>query len=344
MTGSAQLLDWVNTVTLLNIGFSIVTAVIVFFAYVLYIPVLNKRWQTVCTCAALLVGLCWLQLAHLGFLQTGAMPLRNAAYLFAIFFVPPNFYLFSRAILFPDRPFKLYHLVHYLPVFLVFVANVHPLIPLVGFVLGAVYSGWLASVIYRLKAVRRGFKLEFLFFGLCAAVAFVVLMFGLFASYYQTSNFYFVYANGIALGYILVVTTLLANPSAVENLAEAVKLSYASTTLGNIAVPEKLALLENLMVRKNLFQDENLSLAMLAQELGLSSHQLSELINTHFEMNFSRYIRKQRVEAAKRKLLGDMQASILSISMEVGFKSQSNFYAAFKDVTGLSPGQYRDRH
>jgi AraC-like DNA-binding protein len=27
--------------------------------------------------------------------------------------------------------------------------------------------------------------------------------------------------------------------------------------------------------------------------------------------------------------------------MDAGFKSQSNFYAAFKEVTGMSPGDYR---
>ena len=141
--------------------------------------------------------------------------------------------------------------------------------------------------------------------------------------------------------YVWPICYLLANPNAIENLAEAVKLSYANTTLGNVAVSAKLEQLTQLMEQKQLYQDENLSLAMLAQELGLSSHQLSELINTHFEMNFSRYIRKQRVEAAKRILTRDAQASILSISMEVGFKSQSNFYAAFKEVTGMSPGQFR---
>ncbi|MEM7366395.1 MAG: helix-turn-helix domain-containing protein, partial [Pseudomonadota bacterium] len=33
--------------------------------------------------------------------------------------------------------------------------------------------------------------------------------------------------------------------------------------------------------------------------------------------------------------------SVLSVSLEVGFRSQSTFYAAFREVTGLSPGDYR---
>lgn len=73
----------------------------------------------------------------------------------------------------------------------------------------------------------------------------------------------------------------------------------------------------------------------------MSSHQLSELINVHFGMGFSRYIREQRVKRAKALLASEPDASILSIGLETGFKSQSNFYAAFKESTGLSPGDYR---
>jgi transcriptional regulator GlxA family with amidase domain len=67
------------------------------------------------------------------------------------------------------------------------------------------------------------------------------------------------------------------------------------------------------------------------------------LINTHFEISFSRYLRQVRVERAKVLLQSEPNASILSISLETGFRSQSNFYAAFKEITGKSPGIYRKK-
>lgn len=328
-------------VTLLSIGFTVVSAVLLALAYLVFLSNMNKHWTAVVSCLALLFGLCVVQLNHLQYLLDGEQPLRHLSYLLAIFFVPPNFYLFSRAILFANRPFTPWHILHFLPMGLVGVAHLHPLVPFIAFVMGFAYSLWLLTVIRKLKGRRRGYRVEFFFFTLFSAIALVALSFGLAASIFKTGGFYLVYANGITLGFVLVVTTLIVNPSAVENLTEAVKLSYASSTLANVEIGKKQQQLEILMRDRKLYQDESLSLRGLAQELDLSSHQLSELINTHFEMNFSRYIRQQRVDAAKHLLLQDKTASVLSISMEVGFKSQSNFYAAFKEVTGISPGQFR---
>ena len=85
-----------------------------------------------------------------------------------------------------------------------------------------------------------------------------------------------------------------------------------------------------------------LNLGIVAEAMGLGSHQLSELINTEFGYGFSRYVREQRVAEAIHLLSEDSRASILSISLATGFRSQSNFYAAFKEITGQAPGVYRD--
>ena len=73
----------------------------------------------------------------------------------------------------------------------------------------------------------------------------------------------------------------------------------------------------------------------------LSSHQLSELINSKFGIGFPRYVREQRVREAKRLLGEDATSSVLAISLATGFKSQSNFYTAFREITGEAPGTFR---
>jgi AraC-like DNA-binding protein len=49
------------------------------------------------------------------------------------------------------------------------------------------------------------------------------------------------------------------------------------------------------------------------------------------------------VAAAKTALCEEQSASVLSIGLCVGFTSQSNFYEAFREIEGSTPGQYRKR-
>ncbi len=98
------------------------------------------------------------------------------------------------------------------------------------------------------------------------------------------------------------------------------------------------------MATEHLFEDGDLSLSGLADRLGLTSHQLSELINAHLGKSFSRYLREHRVSAAKTMLCTEPSASILSVGLSVGFTAQSNFYEAFREIEGMTPGQYRKIH
>ena len=160
----------------------------------------------------------------------------------------------------------------------------------------------------------------------------------------MTSNaavFYLLYANSISLSFALIVMVLLSFPDLLTELAAVARLSYATSTLKGLKVEAVIQKLDKLMRSNKLFQNENLNLSMVASALNITSHRLSELINVHDGMGFSRYIRELRVREAKTLLARDQRSSILSISMEIGFKSQSNFYAAFKEITGQSPGDFR---
>ena len=80
---------------------------------------------------------------------------------------------------------------------------------------------------------------------------------------------------------------------------------------------------------------------VLAARLDLSPHQLSELLNTRLGKGFARYVREQRVEAAQTMLRDEPAASVLSVGLSVGFSATSNFYDAFREIAGTTPGQYR---
>ncbi len=85
-----------------------------------------------------------------------------------------------------------------------------------------------------------------------------------------------------------------------------------------------------------------ISLDDIAKEGFLSSSYLSKLFKSEMKMNLSTYINNVRVEKSKLLLLDD-SLSIMDVAMMVGFEEQSYFSKVFRNVTGVSPGKFRQR-
>ena len=86
---------------------------------------------------------------------------------------------------------------------------------------------------------------------------------------------------------------------------------------------------------------EELTLPILANEIGVTSAQLSEFINNYFNMNFNSFINKYRIEEAKKIIIEDNDKTILQIAFEVGFNSLSVFYKAFLKFENVTPAAFR---
>ena len=327
-------------ITQLVIGFSIVSAAILLIAYAFFIREMQKTPTGIAACALLLAALSGLQIMHWMFIESGADLFQSKLYVMLLLTVPPAFFFFSREVLLPEARLSIIHVAHFLPVALSFLLPTTLVIP-VALTIGAGYSLWIARIVHGMRRHVRRFKFELFFFGFFAFVAIVVLILGLSAPYIDTSIFYFAYTHFTGVALILVVAALISFPELLADITDAARSAYATSTLTDVDVDGSLDRLKGLMQEDKLYQNENLNLAMVAEALELSSHQLSELINTQFGFNFSRYIREQRVAEAKRLLKNDATSSVLSIGLTTGFRSQSNFYTAFRELTGQSPGDFR---
>ena len=329
-----------NLITTLNIGYSLVTSFVLLICYLFFLESNNKKPLAIISSILFLSAISALQLEHLSYFQWSEQPLNTIYYRTLAFIVPPMFYFFSRFVLFPDYKLRLLSALHLVPIPVVFFVDRDIAVPM-AFLIGAGYCLWLSNLLYRLRKHRNRFAVEFFFFVAFSIFALGVLVVGFSATYIDDAYFYYFYANGIGLAYMLVTAALIIYPDLLNELTEAVKLSYMTSTLSRVDVEQSKGKLDELMQQANIFQNENLNLSTLAEAMDLTSHQLSELINTQFGVSFSQYLREVRVERAKYLLKNELESSVLSISMETGFKSQSNFYAAFKELTGQSPGNYR---
>lgn len=324
----------------LLIGFSVTSLAILLTAYLRFMPAVQKSRLGAAACIGLCLALAGLQLHHLRHLIGGAEPLAHWHYVVLLFATPVTFFFFSRDIVLPGVPLSRWAALHVLPPALAFLLPAS-LAATAAFVVGAGYSLWLARVVAALRRHLRRFRFEMFFFGLFAAIATIVLAVVIALPWTGSSVFYLVYAIAIGLGVALVTGALLVFPDLPGDISDAAKLSYANSTLKGVDVAARTATLQRLMADDKLYRNENLTLSMLAEATQLSAHQLSELINTRFGMGFSRYVRELRVADARRILTEDRRSSVLSIGMMCGFGSQSAFYAAFRDATGLSPAAFR---
>ncbi len=335
-------LSAVHILTLLIIGFSVFAAAILLLAYLLFLPNMQKTIASQLACAVLLFALVGLQLDHFSYLTGDIGDLfDHRLYVVLLLTIPPAFYFFSRELLLPDSRSSVWQLAHAIPVLLGIFLAVNVVAP-VALAIGAGYSIWLVRVVYGMRRHVGRFRFEMFFFGFFAVLAILVLVLFVLVPYLDPSVFYVSYANFTGVALILVVAALIVFPELLDDITDAARITYAKSTLNDVDTDAKSRELEQAMSGDKLYQNENLNLKMLAEVIGLSGHQLSELINSRFSMGFSQFVRERRIAEAKRLLIKDKDASILSISMATGFRSQSNFYAAFRDIAGMSPGSYRD--
>jgi AraC-like DNA-binding protein len=102
--------------------------------------------------------------------------------------------------------------------------------------------------------------------------------------------------------------------------------------------------LTQLMQDKQLYRQNELSLSDLARTLGISVHQLSELLNVHLGKSFYEFINGYRLQFACGLLKSSKcQLRILDIAFEAGFNNKNSFYRTFKDALGITPNQYREQ-
>lgn len=293
----------------------------------------------------LLLALAGLQVAHFAWLYLDLAWIETPIYRVMLFAVAPAFFLFSQPILHPQSApaFRPAEAGHALPM------AIAPMLPgdialPSAFLVGAGYLLWLARSLYALRRERAGFQMEILTLGAIFVIAIGVSIIGLVQSALPDKLFFSIYAISIGLAFILVQTTLDRRPQLSAEISETAQAIYANSTLGNIDCDAALAKLDALMQTDKVYDDPALSLPRLAERLSLSTHQLSELINGRLGKGFSRYLREQRVEAAKVMLQAEPSASVLSVGLSVGFTSQSNFYEAFREIEGMTPGQFRKLH
>lgn len=87
---------------------------------------------------------------------------------------------------------------------------------------------------------------------------------------------------------------------------------------------------------------EKISVEVLASVAGLSTGRFSHLFQEETGISPMVYFRREKLESAK-EMLNDSEYKVYEISTILGFSSESHFVKAFREYTGVTPGEYRRR-
>jgi AraC-like DNA-binding protein len=149
-----------------------------------------------------------------------------------------------------------------------------------------------------------------------------------------------------ALGVVLAFLTQLRS-AAIETLFGAQPQLQPQATPLAVAAPSDepwLERLQTLMANERVYLDPGLSLASLAQRLGLPEYRLRELINRRLGFrNFPSFVNHYRLEDVQGKLADPAfdRRPVLTLALEAGFGSIGPFNRAFRDRYGMTPTAFR---
>ncbi|NIB40274.1 helix-turn-helix transcriptional regulator [Pseudomaricurvus alkylphenolicus] len=130
-------------------------------------------------------------------------------------------------------------------------------------------------------------------------------------------------------------------PTEVESADESG--SRSANTLSE--VPDGLLeQLTHLMERDFVYREMGLTIGQLANRLELPEYRLRKIINAGLGYrNFNDFLNTYRIREASQRLADpdEREVAVLTIALDIGFRSLSSFNKAFKDSLGQTPTEYR---
>ena len=118
---------------------------------------------------------------------------------------------------------------------------------------------------------------------------------------------------------------------------------YSKSGLSSSMLKTYSQRLTEMMKIEKPYRNGDLKLADLAAKLEMSPHNLSEIINTEFGINFSEFLNGYRIKEAL-KIMQSQQGQelrLIDIAYQTGFNNKTSFSQTFKKITNFTPSEFR---
>lgn len=121
-------------------------------------------------------------------------------------------------------------------------------------------------------------------------------------------------------------------------------IKYGDNRLPDDLRGQILSALEQHMRDHSPWRASNFNLVQLAENTGIASHHISQVLNDHLGQSFNDYLNQFRINAVCQRLCEPYSQNLLDLALECGFSSKSSFNAIFKKHTNQTPSEYRKKY
>lgn len=143
----------------------------------------------------------------------------------------------------------------------------------------------------------------------------------------------------------LLLLVFLVHPDAFRFLRKSqLKKKYRISNLANLDTESILSAIFQFLENEKPYLDESFTRSDLADEIGLTNHQLSELLSEHAKLSFRKLVNQYRVQEAQKIIQAEPSLNILTIAFSVGYNSKASFNRNFKSITGHTPVEFRRKN
>ena len=148
--------------------------------------------------------------------------------------------------------------------------------------------------------------------------------------------------------YLLLAVMMIRIAASAHLLRDAgmvVPLAPVSKPSATAELKQKGAWLKKTIEVNFFYRDPELSLRSLAEMLDIYPNELSRIMNMALGKTFNDLINEYRIREVTRKMQDPAcdRLTLLGIAMEAGFNSKSTFNRVFREMTGISPVEYKAR-
>jgi len=265
----------------------------------------------------------------------------------------PLIFFYVRKLTRPEYQFSRKDLLHFIPVILEQIMLTSPVLPFLSLISVITYLYFAHRLIerfYRRQKFNGGDRYRYQLQWLHKLLKGFGLLWLLWIPYNAFNYFYYHHqlSGQVEYPFYLCVSVMLISIAATAYLRPEISARADIAPVLKPLLPTELkqkgAWLKKVVKEKRYFEDPDLSLVSMAAKLGLTTHELSRILNAALKNSFNDFINEYRIRDVVAKMQDPAydHITLLGIAFESGFNSKTTFNRAFRQLTGTSPVEYKN--